>query len=196
MFIHFPVGGVQWASKFMQTTVHIQSLKTSSRLGISSSQVVVITSRKLNISLRSMYCSAGVYSGVRCSWSKLYGQGQGHRLCGCECSWMHKCLSGTGLSIQKSSSNGAVGKSSSSSSSQVTSRKGPLVRCQTTCSTGEDCSVLPWSGLVSVDELSLNDKQWNMELRLLCWWGECVWYVHDVAGQKDKFSPVDMLLQR
>ena len=48
--------------KVYATTVHIQSLKTSLRLGISLSLAVVITSGKSNILLRSMYCGAGVYS--------------------------------------------------------------------------------------------------------------------------------------
>ena len=116
---------------------------------------------------------------------------------------MHKCLSGTGSSIQMSSSNGAVGSvqcssSSSSSSSSSTSSSsrwhsgrnhwwGQTIHC----STSEECSVLSWSGLVSGDKLSssLNDKWQHIELRLLCWWGECVQCVSGVAGLKDKVSP-------
>ena len=46
--------------------------------------------------------------------SNLYGQGQEHWKCSCDCSQIHKCLSGTGSSNQMLSSSGAVGKSSSS----------------------------------------------------------------------------------
>ena len=50
--------------KVYATTVHIQSSKTTSRLGISLSLVVVITSGKSKMSLQFMYCGAGAYSGV------------------------------------------------------------------------------------------------------------------------------------
>ena len=100
---------------------------------------------------------------------------------------MLKCLSGTGSSIQISSSNGAIGKCSSLSSSSSSA----LVRWQAIwCSAGEALSVLAGSGLVSVDELSssLNVKWWHVLMRLLGNWGEYAWCVSCVAGLKDKFS--------
>ena len=62
---------------FMQTIVCVQSLKISSKSGMSSSLEVVITSWKSEISLRSIvsYYGAGSSSGAECARSKLYGQG-------------------------------------------------------------------------------------------------------------------------
>ena len=84
---------------------------------------------------------------------------------------MHKCLSGTGSSIQTSSFSGAVGKySSSSSSSSALVSQGAIG-----CSTGEGCSVLAWSVLLSIEELSSssNIKWWCTVLRLSGQQGEC-----------------------
>ena len=62
---------------FIQTIVHNQSPKISSRSGISSSLVVVITSWRSEMSLRSIisYYGGGASSGEKCGSSKLYGQG-------------------------------------------------------------------------------------------------------------------------
>ena len=148
----------------MQTSIHVQSPKTSSRLGISSLLAVVMTSGKSKMSLRSMYYGAGAYSGMGMVDPSCMGSGRGT---GHEVVTVHGCISaclGLVLPSKTSSSNGAIGKCSSTSSSLVTSWKESSVRW---C---EDCSVLPWSGLLSVEELSSssNVKWWHMELRLLC----------------------------
>ena len=158
--------------------------------------LVVITPGKSKRFLRSMYCGADAYSEVGVADPSCMGKGKGCRSWGFDYSWMQKCLSGTGSSIQMLSSKGAVGKSSSSSSSSlVTSWKESLVRqWAICCSTGEDCSILSWSWLLFNEEFSssLNVKWWHTELRLLCWWGKYVWCVSGVAGLKDKFSLVEM----
>ena len=58
------------------------------------------------------------------------------------------------------------------------------------CCTGEDCSVLPWSWLLSVEGLSssLNVKQWHTELWLLgVWSGCCAAVVSGMVGLKEMF---------
>ena len=73
---------------------------------------------------------------------------------------VHGCISAC-LGLVHPSKHGAVGKSSSSAS-LGTYRKESSVRWQAICcSIGEDCSTLPWRGMLFVEEFSssLNVKQ-------------------------------------
>ena len=99
---------------------------------------------------------------------------------------MHKCLSGTGSSIQISSFSETVGNWCSSSSSSALFGWQAIGH-----SVSEDCSILPWSVLLSLEESSLssNVKQQHTVLRLPGCLGE---YARGVVGLKDKFSLAEM----
>ena len=100
---------------------------------------------------------------------------------------MHKCLSGTGSSIQKSSFSRAVGKwSSAYSSYSSSSSSSALVRWWAIgCSSGEWCSIQASS---EESLSSSNVKWWHTVVRLPGCGGECGL---GVAGLKDKFSHVE-----
>ena len=63
------------------------------------------------------------------------------------------------------------------------------------CSTGEDCSALPWNWLLSVEGFSssLNVKWWHTELQILgVWSGCCAVVVSGVVSPKEMFSLIEM----